>query len=498
MSQPARHITNRLIYKLALSVFFIILLLAAAFMGISFYYGERYFDESMQKVNAKVADHLISEKFKNNAPFLDDGRVNKALFGEIMHEMMAVNRSIEVYLLDEAGTVLYSVVLDHDDPKAPTEQVNLKPIYEFVQSDGQKCVLGDNPRDKNNQTIFSVAPYDYQGKKGFVYIIFESQRLQHVQNSIFTSYFLQGGLTAMLLVIIFACLLAGIAIWFLSKNLREIIYKVRRFQEGDLSARIDHPEENDLQSLAISFNEMADKIVSDMERIKSVDTIRRELIANVSHDLRTPLAILKGYTETLQMKGRHIEEADKQHFLEIIHQSSERLTSMVAQLFEYSKLEAKQVQPEKEPFLLTDLAHDLHAKNKVLANQKDIAFELRIHEPVAPVFADVKLVERAIQNLIDNALKFTPQSGTVTLEVSAAKEGIQIAIKDSGPGIPVEEQSYIFERYRQVASSKPKMGAGLGLAIVKKILELHQSDIHIQSAPNQGTSFYFSLPAYQA
>jgi len=288
-----------------------------------------------------------------------------------------------------------------------------------------------------------------------------------------------------------------LSIWFLTKNLRLITRKVRSFQEGDLTARIENPEKSDISIFANSFNEMADTIVGNMDKMKSVDLLRRELIANVSHDLRTPLAILKGYVETLQMKQDSLTEVEKQEYLQITHDNVDKLSKLINQLFEYSKLEAEQVSPVKEPFSITELSHDLIAKFKVLAEKKQIQLTLENPEENCLVFADVSLVERALQNLIENAIKYTDPKGKVTLSLQKLEKNIAINISDTGAGIPVSEQPFIFDRYKQVNESAKKPGHGLGLAIVKKIMDLHDTTITVLSKPSEGSSFIFNLPAYQ-
>lgn len=244
---------------------------------------------------------------------------------------------------------------------------------------------------------------------------------------------------------------------------------------------------------------MADTIVANIDELKSVENLRRELIANVSHDLRTPLAIMQGYVETLLMKEESITSENRQKYLNIILNSSEKLADLIKQLFEYSKLEARQIEPQKEPFQLTDLVQDAFARYQVLAKDKNITVKVE-HEAGLPiVFADVSLVERVIQNLMDNALKFTPESGTVTIGLKELKDGVQIRVTDTGPGIPEAEQEFIFDRYRKITKTSTQTtnnGAGLGLAIVKKILELHNANIRVQSRLNEGTSFTFALPTY--
>jgi len=257
------------------------------------------------------------------------------------------------------------------------------------------------------------------------------------------------------------------------------------------------PEENkgDLVLLADTYNEMADTIVANIDELKSVENLRRELIANVSHDLRTPLAIVQGYVETLQMKGSQLEASEKEKYLNIILGSSEKLSRLIEQLFEYSKLEAKQIKPQKEPFFLQELIQDIVQKNDVLAQSKQIDLQLAAEQALPLVFADISLVDRAIQNLIDNAIKFTPEGGKITVHLNKSNDNVSVQVSDNGPGISEEKQLAIFERYEK-SDRASNSGAGLGLAIVKKILELHESTIEVNSKLQEGTTFHFALPAY--
>ena len=235
-----------------------------------------------------------------------------------------------------------------------------------------------------------------------------------------------------------------------------------------LEARIENPKDSDIEVFANSFNEMADTIVGNIDKMKSVDQLRRELIANVSHDLRTPLAILKGYIETLQMKKDSLTEKEKEEYLQITHENVDRLSNLINQLFEYSKLEAEQITPVKEPFSITELSHDLIAKFKVLAEQKQIDLQLNNPQENCMVYADVSLVERALQNLMENAIKYTEPNGQIRLSLNRKNDHVEIDITDTGTGIALSEQPFIFDRYKQVDKSTKKQGYGLGLAIVRK------------------------------
>ncbi len=497
MSGAEKTLTPKLVKKLWAAFILLVFLMGVSYIFITGYFYTKYYQETTQRLNADVANHVIAEKFANAKPFLEDGSVNKPLFGDLMHDMMAVNQGIEVFLLDKKGEILYSVVLDHSD-NAPQKSVSLGPILSFLDAKGEKYVLGDDPRNPGEQKIFSVAPFNEDGQEGYIYIILAGKDFQQVSSNLLGQYFAKLGIGATLLTMFFAAIIGLLSIWFLTKNLRLMTRTIRKFQEGDLAVRIENPEKSDIAIFADSFNEMADTIVKNMDKMKSVDQLRRELIANVSHDLRTPLAILKGYVETLQMKNDSLSESEKKEYLQITHDNIDRLSNLINQLFEYSKLEAEQVTLIKEPFSITEISHDLIAKFRVLAEQKQIELQLDNPKENSIVFADVGLVERALQNLIENAIKYTEPKGRVTLSIKRKGKNIEINITDTGTGIPVNEQPFIFDRYKQVDKSTKKHGYGLGLAIVKKIMDLHDTTITVLSQPKEGSTFIFNLPAYRA
>lgn len=489
--------SNKLLIKLCLTFLSILFFAAIGYILITAYLTNHHYSETTQRLHANLAQHLIDEKFSYQSPFDPEGKVNKELFGDIMHDMMAVNRAIEVYLLDETGHVAYSVVLDHDATDAQARKIDLDPIQRFIKVQGSEFILGDDPKNPENQRIFSAASFEKNGKRGFIYIVLAGQDYLNTRASLFDGYFFRLGLRGIAITLVFAAVLGILSVWYLTKNLRELIFATKRFQEGDLQYRIQDADKMDLAILAKTYNEMADTIVSDIEKIKLLELHRRELIANISHDLRTPLSIIQGYVETLRIKRTHLTDQEREEYLTTVNNGCERLARLIAQLFEYSKLESNQIEPVKEPFLITELANDIHRNYKVIASKNNIELQLEMNPKTPLVFGDISLVERAIQNLMDNAIKFTPDGGTVGIKIVPVNEHVEIMISDTGPGIQKEYQSLIFERYRQTKTGQVKEGAGLGLAIVKKIMELHNASIKVLSNPSKGTIFSFELPIYQ-
>ncbi|WP_405377996.1 sensor histidine kinase [Nonlabens sp. Asnod3-A02] len=488
-------LTPKLVFKLWFALSVLIVGMAICYILITNYYSNQHHLATQQEINSPLAQHLINEKFtEDTPPFLEDGSVNKAVFGDLMHDMMAVNRSIEVYMLGEDGEVLYSVVLEHD-PGVPSQYVDVKPIEDLLASGGKGFCLGDDPRDPDERKIFSVAHFENKIKNGYIYIILSGEAYQTASANIFSKYIKSFGLGAIGLTTIFTLLFGLGVIWFLTKNLRKITQVARRFKEGDLDARIDNPENTDISVFAHTFNEMADTINENLEEIKNVDELRRQLIANVSHDLRTPLAILKGYAETLQEKSEVLGKEETQRYLGVISSNSDKLTNLVEQLFEYSKLEAKQIEPLMEQFSITDLCLDLVSKYQLVAKEKNIELSLDVDQNKnIMVYADISLIERALQNLLDNAFKFTPENGVIKLKLDDSSGSCKVAVNDSGIGIAPELQSSVFDRFKQTSEGFSKDGAGLGLAIVKKIIELHNSTIEVYSKHHKGSEFTFVLP----
>ena len=479
---------NRLYWKISATLLLLLALLGVVYVAVSAYTAQHFVSEMNQQLYGDVAKHLVKE----TQP-IKNGQPDTAATHDIMHSIMVVNPSVEVYLLDTTGKIIDYVV---PNSTVKMERVDLAPVREFIAADGKIFVEGDDPKTPGRANVFSAAPvYEDEKLSGYAYLILAGQEQQEVKNMLLGSYFLRSGMWTFLAALLGSLLVGLVAIWLITRNLHSIIQTVRRFKEGDHQARIADAGQKDLAVLSTTFNDMADTIEANIEELRSVENLRRELIANVSHDLRTPLAIMQGYVETLLIKNDQLDAADRKKYLDIILGSSEKLQHLIAQLFEYSKLEAKQIQPQKEPFFLGELAQDIFQKYELLAKERNIELQLDLPQDLPLVFADLGLVERVIQNLMDNALKFTPAGGQVSLELRAMEKSVEVRIADTGPGIPLAEQSAIFERYRQASGEEKKSkGAGLGLAIAKKILELHDATIRVQSRLNEGTAFMFRLP----
>jgi predicted ATPase/signal transduction histidine kinase len=224
--------------------------------------------------------------------------------------------------------------------------------------------------------------------------------------------------------------------------------------------------------------------------------LRRELIANVSHDLRSPLASLRAYLETLLLKEEAVSVAERRHYLEIALSQAEHLQALISELFELARLDFQGYRIEAEPVQLGELASDVMQKLKLAALGRKVMLSASVEPELGLVRADIALIERTLTNLLENALAHTPAGGHIVLSVHARDRRVVVRVTDSGSGIAADDLPHIFERFYRAdkARSLDGKGSGLGLAIVKRILELHDSEIRVESELGRGATFWFDLP----
>ena len=188
------------------------------------------------------------------------------------------------------------------------------------------------------------------------------------------------------------------------------------------------------------------------------------------------------------MKGDVLPETQQRHYLEIANRHAERLARLVEQMFELAKLDAPETEPRREAFSLPELVSDIGQKYRLSADSRGVKLEVAT-DPSAPmVWADIAMVERLIENLVENALKFTPAGGSVVLKATGTADGAALTVADTGCGIAPEDLPHVFERFYRAAQPGRDGSAGLGLAIVKRVAELHDATLSVRSTVGAGTT----------
>lgn len=281
----------------------------------------------------------------------------------------------------------------------------------------------------------------------------------------------------------------------LTSPIRTLNTAARRMSDGDLSARAQVRSEDEIGELAVQFNEMAEQLQRSFAELAAERDALRHFIADASHELRTPITALKTFVELMQGPAAHDREAQSE-FLSESQTQLERLSWITANLLDLSRLDAHLVQLEIEPHRAEELL------NTSVALFRTCPLESRV--TVEPVPADLTIacdrsrMEMALSNLIENAVKYTPEGGTIRVGASATPAGVEVWVQDSGAGIAPEDLPHIFERfYRGRHPENLPNGSGLGLAIVQSVVHAHGGRIEVESVLGEGSRFTIWLPGVQ-
>lgn len=446
--------------------------------------------EMTQRLNGAIAMYVAEAD-----QLIRNGRHDEAAIRRLAERAMVINPTVEIYLLDPDGRVLsHNVPVD----SVAVDRVPLARIDEFLRPDSHRPILNLDPRNPGSEKAFSVAPVTYEGRhEGYVYAILGGQAWDSLASDLGKNYVLKGAFLSILVVLILFYGVAVLVFHHLTRPLAKLSREVQAFQHRLTGSRPAFTEPGeDAQVLEAAFEEMRTLIEAQLAQIKRADENRRDLITNVSHDLRTPLAAIQGYVDTVMLQHERLSPSDREEHLRIASRHCERLAMLIDDLFELSKLEATVLRPNIEPFSLGELMQDVAMEFTLAARERNIALNIELESDATDVEADIALMQRVLENLIGNAIKHTPKNGTVWLRLEPDSDQYTVVVEDTGRGISREELPHIFERlYRAGNSADAQPGSsGLGLAIVKKILDLHEIRIRVISKLNEGTRFSFQVP----
>ncbi|MGU7779193.1 sensor histidine kinase [Burkholderia sp. PU8-34] len=301
--------------------------------------------------------------------------------------------------------------------------------------------------------------------------------------------------------VLFSLIAALVVFRFLTLRLRRLAAAVEAFRASGFTSpvRIDPAgaSDDEIGQLVAAFQEMSERIATQLAQLEQVDRQRRELLANVSHDLRTPLTAMQGYLETMLIRADGLSPEERYRYLQIAVKHCERLGRLVRDLFELTKLEANEVKPQVEAFPIGELAQDVVQKFALSAQKRGLALCADVDTDCPPVRADIGMIERVLENLIENAMRYTPAGGRISVGVRPAGLRIEVAVSDTGQGIREDDLGSVFDRYYRVdrGESGDTGNAGLGLAIARRIVELHGGQIRVESTLGRGTTFTIELSA---
>lgn len=492
---------RRLHVRAALLAAPLLLLLGASLVLLLQHYSAQNALEASQRMNLGLAQYVA----EHQEPGLLDasGQPDSSRVQELAMHVMKINPAVEVYFLDLQGMVQAHALEGLEGPDPVGTLVDLQPVRQLLDpAPGTVTslpLMGSDPVQPGQRNTFSVAPLRSSVGKidGYLYIVLNGRKVQAESASLANSRTLQAMAMATAAVSVLAALVLWMAWRHLTRPLRQLTEELCAFR-GAGSTQFDPSQDDEIGVLRVSVRDMQKRIAQQFQHLEDSDRQRRELVSNISHDLRTPLSNIRGYVETVMLRGDSLDADSRASHLRTALRHADLLGKRVADLFELSKLDAGRVTPQREMFCLAELLQDVVQNYRLAAQQRGVTVQLSTGSHAkAKVLADIAMIERVLQNLIDNALRHTEAGGYVNLAIENRGEFMEISVSDTGRGIRSEHLPHIFERYWRAADVEDhaaSTSAGLGLAIVKRILELHGSAVHVHSELMRGTRFGFVLP----
>jgi signal transduction histidine kinase len=433
----------------------------------------------------------------------------------LLRNLVLFEPDTQLYLLDPEGRVLAStgsVVLP------PDFRVAMGPVRQAASATPSPYVMGDDPERMDANAVVAARALGRRAIRGdapiagYLYLVCHKEGLPPSRWQALRSAFARPAMGLIAAIVAFTTLLAALVIASVTRPLQRLTSAVAalsqhgldpgRLQAGATEAQplLPPATRDEFGQLTLAFGAMLATLRQQWDALRRLDHFRREAVSNLSHDLRSPLTATTACIETLQARWAHDPtRADDLSMAEMALRNTRNAARLVQSLGDLATLDEPSFQLRAEVVDLSELVADVAARFAERASQRGVVLEaLHRDQPVAAA-VDVELFERALANLVDNALKFSRPGGCITLCADAEASEVAVTVADTGPGIPAADLPHLFDRFYQarhnVAPATGEGGKGLGLAIVKRIAELHGGRVEVASAPGEGTRVHLFLPS---
>lgn len=506
-------------FKLALTIVATGLITAAAVVVCVLYAFMRFERETtFQRANAFLARVTM-----NYEDLLDLQRRQPEEFRGWLRGLVLYEPDTQLYLLDAEGTVRVST---GEAKLPPGFKVALEPVRAAAAAaDGRASggyVMGDDPERMDDDAVIAARPLQRMvirndaAPGGWLYLVHHKADLPDSRWEAVRKSFAWPALVLICAVVALTTLLAALVIAAVTRPLRALTEAVAALSARGLDedaagapqALLPPPSRDEFGQLTGAFAMMLQTLRTQWSALRRLDHFRREGVSNLSHDLRSPLTATAACLETLEgrwSQGAPADPAEDRRLLGVALRNTRNAARLVQSLGDLALLDEPQFRLAREAIDLAELLDDIGRRFGERAAAGGV--QLEVDAPAddeAPVAAavDIELVERAIANLVDNALKYCPAGARVTLAARRHGDAVEVEVADTGPGIPLADQPHLLERFyrsrESVAPATGEGGKGLGLAIVKRIAELHGGEVLVHSVPGRGTRVTLRLPVAEA
>lgn len=498
--------------KLALTVFatgLVTALLVAATVVYSF---QRFENETAYRRGMAFLGRVVG-MYDN---IFDMHERNPDEFQRWLRGLVLFEPNTELYLLDNRGTVLAKTgkaVL------APDFRVALGPVRDSIERMDTSYVMGDDPERMDAGAVIVAKPVQRTLRPGasvnagYLYLVLHTQQLPEGRWDVLRSSFARPVMGLVVAVVAFTTLLALLIISAVTQPLKQLTQALATLSQRGLSegltvaatSPLPAPTRDEFGQLTSAFEMLLDVCRRQWNALRRTDHFRREGVSNLSHDLRSPLTATVACLETLDGRwGESAERADDRRLVEIALRNTRNAARLVQSLGDLAKLDEPEFGLRLETVDAGELLDDIAVRFAERARSLGVALSAPHDGASALPYArvDIELFERAVANLVDNALKFCPRDSHVVLAASRRGAQVEVSVVDDGPGIAAADLPQLFDRFFQsrqsVAPATGDGGRGLGLAIVKRIVELHDGEVGVDSTLGQGTRVTMRLPAASA
>lgn len=478
--------------RITILVFSLITVLGLLFIAITYFATTHYHQASTQLLNKDVAAHIA----EFTSPFEKNG-INKQKADSVFKNAMVISPSAQIYFLDTGGKVIAFYAPQKD---IKLWKIALENIKKYIAEKGKDYIKAPDPKDPLEPKIFSAAEVTgTEGKLGYIYVILGSNQSENVMDVLLRSHISNLAIKAFVTILLLSIILSLFYLYRIRKSFNRMIDVLEKFEAGDITARFKIKNDDELAPVTHAFNKMADLLSYNINSLTKAEQERKDFIANVSHDLKTPLAIARGFTETLLIKkeGGDLSEQQRQEYVQLILIKIEQVETMVKQLFELSKIEAAEFKALKEPFVLSEIAQETITTFQLMAQEKEVKLICAQCQYHVWINADIHMMERVVQNLVDNAVKSTTKGGKILAYLEVENKELIFKIENTGDPLPEDLLNWInnFNGQDSLSIARPAK-LGLGLLIVQKMLYMHGTTLKASAKDSTTNIFSFRIPVY--
>jgi signal transduction histidine kinase len=461
------------------------------------------------------ANSFIGRVVDLHPDLLDQHTRDPEGFTGFLRNLLLFEPDSQLYLLDAQGTVL--AASGSAQPK-PGFRVRLEPVMQAVATAGDRrraaYVMGDDPEHMNVDAVIAARPLRHTaadgGSAGYLYLVCQPPGLDAGRVDVVRSSLASSAMSGLFILIVVMTVCAAWIVITVTRPLRDLSDAVARAQrEGfDGAAMVNAPPApprdrpgDEFAQLRAGFNAMLARLRAQWDALRRLDQFRRESVSNLSHDLRSPLTATAACLETLDRRwAADPARAEDRAMLEVALRNTRNAAQLVRSLGDLALLDEPEFKLQPMTVDLGEVLDDIVMRFADRAAQQGVQLQ-QGSAAGSELFAavDIELFERAVANLVDNALKHTPEGGRVTLRGDSADDAVCITVADTGRGIAASDLEHLFDRLYTGSGARGEAdGKGLGLAIVKRIVELHHGEVSVASGPGRGTEVTIRLPAAAA